>query len=210
MQSLGFISKSLLQRASYLDGINYITLLASDGLTGLEWYPPVVLHLHSCITKRCANATWRGWYLPSSGARHHPSAGKRAANALFCRRATAVCPGFPSPQEMVETDVKEKRPTEEEQWTNDARENAAGLRAELLFPLPPGWVEDAKSWRQPGRRACLAEQRCGDFSVGCWAYGSGKPMCCLKPQAMMRRERTSSPCWGTVVLAASGCLFFLL
>lgn len=51
---------------------------------------------------------------------------------------------------MVETDVKEKRPTEEEQWTNDARENAAGLRAELLFPLPPGWVEDAKSWRQPG------------------------------------------------------------
>lgn len=42
------------------------------------------------------------------GARHRPSAGEQAANALFCRKATAVCPGFPGPQEVVGTAAMEK------------------------------------------------------------------------------------------------------
>lgn len=66
------------------------------------------------------------------GAGRCPSAGKQAANALFCRKAAAVCPCFPGPQERVETAAKEKIlqicDVEEEQGVSNV-EDASGLRA---------------------------------------------------------------------------------
>jgi len=72
------------------------------------------------------------------GAGRCPSAGKQAANALFCRKATAVCPCFPGPQERVETAAKEKTlqtsNVEEEQGVSNV-EGASGLRAPSPFSL---------------------------------------------------------------------------
>lgn len=92
------------------------------GLQDLNDIPPQLSYIYIAALQSTVQMPHGGDDICLPRAGHHPSAGRRAANALFCRKVAAVCPGFPSPQEMVETDVKEKRPTEEERWANDAEE----------------------------------------------------------------------------------------
>lgn len=74
-----------------------ITLLASDGCTGLEGYPPIVLHLHSCAAKRCANATQRRWYLPSSGGQASSLSWRASSKCPFLQKGHSCLPWLPWP-----------------------------------------------------------------------------------------------------------------